>query len=150
MTEELIHRVCSASCLKLSGTGTLKYSVGLDGRRQPHFRIDSNDGGGFFSREWVAWKDVRATCEKAAPVTSAALVKLFTHKSANMPGFLLAVLVALKLLEPLPDKTRHFRLLDPAPFYDRLAKLAKSTKPAAPKPAKRANTKKSPPKKKAK
>lgn len=137
-------------CPSLSGSSTLQYQIGIDAKRQPHLRVVGNDGGGFFSDEWIAVKDIRAACQTSSPVTSAALTRLFARKSANSPGFLLGVLVALKLVAALPDKTRHFKLLDAAPFVDRVVKLSKSATPASPKPLKKSTAKKSPPKKKAK
>jgi hypothetical protein len=48
----------SATCPALSGKSTLTYDVGRDQSKDIHFRVTANDGGGFFSAEWVPWKDV--------------------------------------------------------------------------------------------
>ena len=38
-----------------------------------HLRIHSNDGGGYFSQEWVAWVDIQKALDKVPkdqPITS--------------------------------------------------------------------------------
>ena len=42
--------------------------------------------------------------------------KIFRGKSANTPGFLIAVLCDLGLLEPMGDKKRVHQACNPAPF----------------------------------
>ena len=99
----------SNTCPTLSKKSELKYSVGVDAAKATYLRVNSNDGGGFFSGEWLAWKDIQLAIEEAEPVTSICLRPLFKGKSVNTSGFLLAVLVAEGLLESLPKKVRLFK-----------------------------------------
>jgi hypothetical protein len=48
---------------------------------------------------------------------------LFQGKSVNTPAFLLATLVKEGILEPVPDKKRHYQLGDAKPFLAEMDKL---------------------------
>lgn len=52
------------NCPTVSGKSQLTYAIGKDDAGDIHFSITSNSGGGFFSAEWVAWKDIHASLEK--------------------------------------------------------------------------------------
>jgi hypothetical protein len=132
-----IQPVYTGKCPSTSKKTALHYEVGLDTGQQPHFRITKNEGGGFFSDEWVAWNDIQGALKKVATVTSAPLHPLFKGKSVNTPAFLLAVLAHEQLVRPHKDKQRHYQLVDSTSFLTRVSKGAdpKST-PPAPKKAK--------------
>ena len=49
--------------------------------------------------------------------------KIFRGKSANTPGFLIAVLVAAGLLETMEGKSRVHQACDPSTFLDSVAEL---------------------------
>lgn len=100
--------VRTGTCNTLSQKSELKYAVGVNPSKAVCVRVTSNAGGGFFSPEWIAWKDIQAAIKEAEPVTSICLRPLFRGKSVNSSGFLLAVLVAEGVLIALPKKTRHF------------------------------------------
>jgi hypothetical protein len=107
----------SSTCSTLSGSGKLEYSLGKDASGQIFLRLNSNDGGGLFSTEWIAWSDVQAALKARVPITSAVLHRVFIGRSSNNPGYLLAVLVHLKLVESLPHKTRQYKLLAPPQLF---------------------------------
>ena len=44
----------SAETTSLTGTGVLGYEIGSDEAGETHFRIATNNAGGFFSRQWIA------------------------------------------------------------------------------------------------
>ena len=50
-----IHILKRGNCNNLSGKSKLTYQIGCDASGAMYFRLSSNDGGGFFSKEWVAW-----------------------------------------------------------------------------------------------
>ncbi len=85
-------------CLSLSGKSTLTYHVGFKGSADILFRVAENDGGGFFSNEWVAASDIQKCLSKSALVTAFSLHPAFKGKSANTAGFLLAVLKHERLI----------------------------------------------------
>ena len=118
-----------STCPTLSGKATLTYGLGQDASKGIHFRVTANDGGGFFSSEYVAWKDIEVAIHADEPVTSICLRSLFKGKSVNTSGFLMAVLVAEGILVALPKKTRLFEVTGKAPTA---TKAAKSTKRKAP------------------
>jgi hypothetical protein len=95
--ENPIQVIKEATCPTSSGKSTLGYQVGIDDSGAIHLKVSSNDGGGFFSNEWVAFTDIQAAVQawpEDQGITSMALRKIFRGKSANTPGFLIAVLCA--------------------------------------------------------
>ena len=129
-TENPIQTLKEATCPTSSGKSTLGYQIGIDDSGAIHLKVSSNDGGGFFSNEWVALADIQAALQ-AWPddqgVTSMALRGIFQGKSANTPGFLIAVLVAEELLEPMPKKQRGHQACDPATFLASVEALRTGT-----------------------
>lgn len=107
----------------LSGKSSITYELGQDTSKELYYRVTQNDGGGFFSAEWIAWNKIKKAIEEVEPITSICLRPLFNGKSVNSSGFLLAVFVAEDIIVALPKKTRHFEVTGKAPT------AAKSTKP---------------------
>ena len=107
---EAVQTLKLSSCNTLSGKSTLHYEVGLDAKQALLFRITACNGGGFFSKEWVSLPSIRSALQKSKAVTAILLFPLFKGKSVNTPGYLLAVLRAEKLIQPLPGKTRVHEL----------------------------------------
>ena len=74
----------------------------------------------------LAFQDIQKALSDWAenfPITSMALKALFQGKSVNTPSFLLATLVKEGILEPVPDKKRHYQLCDPKPFLAAVEKM---------------------------
>ena len=81
-----------ATCPTSSGKSTLGYQIGINDKGAIHLKVSSNDGGGFFSNEWIAFNDIQAALAEWPEdqgVTSMAFLKIFRGKSSNTPGFLL-------------------------------------------------------------
>ncbi|MEN8108482.1 MAG: hypothetical protein ABFS22_10805 [Pseudomonadota bacterium] len=133
--DESMNVVKTGTCETLSGKSKLTYHIGRDPSEEIHIRIHKNTGGGFFSREWVALKDIQkvfAEVPEERPVTAIVLDPLFKGKSVNTPGFLLAVLVKEKLLMPMKGKKRSHERVDPKDFMDKVDRLGTSdVKPKA-------------------
>jgi len=137
-----INPLSHATCPTLSRRSTLSYELGRSSDKAVHFRITHNDGGGFFSPEWVAWSDILDAIKNVQPVTSSSLRAIFKGKSVNTSGFLLAVLIAEGLLEALPKKSRHFKATGKTPAVDEANGTGRgTTASASPKKAKADNAK---------
>ena len=54
--------------------------------------MNANSGGGFFSKEWLPLAKILERIPAKEPFTSRVFIPLFRGRSANTPGFLLAVL----------------------------------------------------------
>lgn len=121
----------TATCPSLSGKSTLTYEVGQDAKKAIHFRVVANDGGGFYSKEWFAWKDIQAALKDVDPVTSMPLRALSSQRSVNTSGFVLSVLLKECVLERVPDKKRHFRLTGKSPVAKKSAPRKTPTKKKA-------------------
>ncbi len=104
----------SAHCSTLKQTSLLTYESGRDAEGKLHYRITANNGGGFFSNEWVSWEVLHTACHKTSPVTSRDLRPLLKGKSVNTAGFLLAALLKDGLLRICPGKSRHYQLTETA------------------------------------
>ncbi len=120
------------TCPTSSGKSTLTYQVGVDDLGEAHLSIISNTGGGFFTAgEWIAFSKIQTAITndwpKDQPLSSVALSKLNRGRSANNAGFLCAVLVAEKLLAPVPGKTRLHQACDPAAFLASVQALRKGS-----------------------
>ena len=107
------------TCPTSSGKSTLGYQVGIDDTGAIQLRVSSNDGGGFFSNEWISYPDIQTAINdwpEDQGITSMTFRKIFRGKSANTPGFLIAILCALGLLEPMSGKSRVHQACDPSTF----------------------------------
>ena len=113
----------TGTCPSLSGASTLTYHTGCTSDGEIHFRVWANTGGGLHGREWVAWSTVQPALE-TDKVTAGTLRTLFRGKSRNTPGFLLAVLKAEGLVEPLGEQG-HTKA-DPASFLAQMKSLIAS------------------------
>ena len=121
----------TATCRSITGKAKLTYRIGATPEKEVHFIVHENDGGGFFSREWVAVKDIRealAKCPADEPVTSMALQPLFRGRSVNTPAFLLAALSNEKLLTPIRGRKRGHELGDVEAFGARMDKLVSGSR----------------------
>ena len=125
--------VKTGTCDTLTRKSKLTYQIGTLPDGEIYTRIHKNTGNGFFSREWIALADIQKVLSKipvGKPVTSIMLNDLFTGKSVNTPGFLLAVLVHEKLLIPMQGKKRSHEAADPAEITEWIQRLGSGkTKP---------------------
>jgi hypothetical protein len=118
------------TCPTSSGKSNLGYQIGVDESGVIQLRVSSNDGGGFFSNEWIAFTGIQVAINdwpEHQGITSMTFRKLFRGKSANTPGFLIAVLVAEGLLESMADRKRVHQACHPAPFLASVDALRKGT-----------------------
>ena len=126
--------VKKGTCPTLSGKSKLSYVIGRDDK-EVFIRIASNTGGGFYSGEWVAVKDIEAAVQVTPDeVTSISLFRLFKGKSVNTPGYLLAALKHEGVVQTVKGKKRKHTYV----YIGRLTDLSKAS-----------TTKKTPVKKKA-
>lgn len=75
--------------------------------------IESNEGGGYFSKELVPFNDVFAciqSIQSGKPVASKVFKEAFVSQSANNAGFLAAILRAEGLLSAASDAGHHHLL----------------------------------------
>ncbi len=122
----------TGKCKSLSGKSNLTYNIGVDPESAIQIRILSNDGGGYFSMEWISLDDVLALLKKHpkdTPITSTTFTKLYKGKSVNSPAFLVAALKNEGLLQSIGGKQRSHELGDPDTFMSKMEALV-TTKPA--------------------
>jgi hypothetical protein len=123
--EPSITIIKKSTCKNLQGKATLGYHLGIDEAGAIHWKIHSNSGAGMFSNRWVKLADIQkalADWPEHMPITSMTLRPLLTG-SVNTASFLLATLVHTGVVEPVPDKKRHYQLGDAKPFQAEMDKL---------------------------
>lgn len=114
-------------CLNLSAKYKLTYHIGIDDQGSIMIRVAENEGGGYFSPEWVKLDTIIAKLESAKkPLTSFSLHGIFAGKSANTPGFIFAVLYAEGLVERDLDNPRVYVSSDPKPVIEAIDSLIKA------------------------
>jgi hypothetical protein len=94
----------------VSGKSDLTYHLGKDDDANAHVRIWVNSSNGFFSNEWVSLADIIDLLEKRAgdSFTSFVFEELFSGKSVNTPGFLVAALLRQGVLSLEVGKKRKY------------------------------------------
>lgn len=140
-----------STCRNLLGTQTLGYEIGIEEKTSAIvWRVSSNTGNGYWDQSWVKFTNIQKALTdwpKDLPLSSMALRPLYAQKSINSPSFLLATLADAGILEPVPEKLRHYRIAN----LDAVAELTSGhSKPAKTKPKVRAKAPARMPKGKAK
>jgi len=127
--DDTMHVLSTGTCDTLTGSSRLTYHIGTMPDGEIYLRVHGNTGGGFFSQEWIAFQDIIRALEKrpeGKAITSILLNPLFKGRSANTPGFLLAVLLHEKVIRSMQGKLRRHQLMDPSVFTDKVQKLMAS------------------------
>ena len=150
--DDTMRVLSTGTCETLSGSSKLTYHIGSMPDGEIYLRVHSNTGGGFFSQEWISLQDILTALKKrpdGRPITSILLNSLFRGKSANTPGFMMAVLLHEKVVRSMQGKLRRHELMDTSAFKAKVDKLLSGAEGKA-KPAKTAGKPaRSAPKKKA-
>lgn len=110
------------TCPSLSGRSTLTYHLGCDTKKAVFISLVENTGAGIFSKAWIplAQLDPLLASEEK-PITSGVLRSMFQGKSVNTVGFLVAALIAEKLLKVADEKLRTYERIDPTEFKKAIA-----------------------------
>ena len=127
ITDSSIRILKNASCPTLSDKGTLGYHIGINANDDLLIRVATNSGGGYFSSEWVPVITALNLLQNAdKPLTSYALLSLFTGKSVNTPAFLFAALKSEGLVATDIANPRCYALLPTDAFMTQMATLKSS------------------------
>ena len=127
--DDSMHVLSTGTCETLSGSSKLTYHIGSMPDGEIYLRVHGNTGGGFFSQEWIALQDILTALEKrpdGKPITSILLNPLFKGRSANTPGFMMAVLLHEKVVRSMQGKLRRHELMGPSAFTEKVEKLMAS------------------------
>ena len=139
--DDTMRVLSTGTCETLSGSSKLTYHIGSMPDGEIYLRVHGNTGGGFFSQEWISLQDILQALKKrqdGKPITSILLNPLLRGKSANTPGFLLAVLLHEKVIRSMQGKLRRHELMNPSVFTEKVEKLMASGTQAKGKSAKTA------------
>jgi hypothetical protein len=132
-----IEIVATLKTKTVSGKSDLTYHLGKSPDANAHVRIWVNSSNGFFSNEWVSLADIIDLLEKQAgdSFTSFVFEELFSGKSVNTPGFLVAALLHQGVLSLEVGKKRKYVYVSADKLLTKIhdAKPRKTIKKAAPK-----------------
>jgi len=115
-----------ARCPTVSGKSTLTYHLGCTPESVIKIRLYGNTGNGFLNQDWIAWTAIQEKLELHSPFTSQVLHALFSGKSLNSPGFLMAVLKAEGVVKASTVKGRCYELTNDAGFLAEIERLMAS------------------------
>ena len=99
-------------CPSLSGRSMLTYELGADPAGGIHMRVTHNTGKGQFNPAWVAYAVIEPLLKAAHTLSSEVLMGLFPGTSVNTPGFVLAVLKHLGVIQAVVDKRHAYAYCD--------------------------------------
>lgn len=119
----------TGSCPSLSGKSTLTYNIGANAASEIQFQLVTNDGGGYFNDDWIPYVGIQAVLNgrsKGLGITSSTLRSIYPSKSTNSPGFLLAVLKSLGLVQASKTNPRCYELMDATVFMAEVNALLES------------------------
>lgn len=92
----VVLREATVSKLSPRAKGCLTYRVGRGASGMTYIAVSANDGGGYFSREWVSLASVRACLadflDGAECFPTALLQAVYANRSVNNACFLVAIL----------------------------------------------------------
>lgn len=97
-----------ATCPSLTGRSNLTYHVGCIGDAI-QLRVFMNTGSGYFSQEWIPFASINDSLGSLISLTSSTLKPIFTGKSVNTAGFVMAVLKDLGLIQAVPGNQRSYQ-----------------------------------------
>jgi len=108
-SDVIAFKTAQAKKLSMRSEGLLTYQLGFVAAiGQVFIRLQSNETGGYFSKEWVPFEAIHDCLVTRAvvnePFSAAALKTSFISKSQNNAGFLAAVLKAEELLQGVVGK----------------------------------------------
>jgi hypothetical protein len=105
-----IELVSTRKTKTVSGKSDLTYHLGKDEDSNIHIRIWVNSSNGFFSNEWIPLTSLTELLKRQSgePFTSFVLEPLFSGKSSNTPGFMIAALLNEGLVTLEEGKKRKY------------------------------------------
>lgn len=116
----------AGNCSTISGKSSLQYHVACNHEGAIYLRVTSNNGGGFFNPEWVAYAAIVAALEATEAITSPVLRGVFQGRSSNNPAFMMSVLLQEGIVAPHPEQPRAYQLADTKLFTESMQKLIQS------------------------
>ena len=117
-------------CPTVSGKSTLTYHVGCTAESVIKLRLYGNSGNGFLNQDWIPWTAIQERLEPqlgATSFTSQVLHSLFSGKSLNSPGFLMAVLKAEGVVRVSTVKRRCYEPVKDSGFLAEIERLMASS-----------------------
>lgn len=114
-----------ATCPSLTGRSNLTYHIGCIGEAI-QLRVFMNSGTGYFSQEWIPFARISEIVEGSLALTSRTLTPIFTGKSVNTAGFVMAVLKDLGLIEAVPGNQRRYQATENEAFIEAVKTLIAS------------------------
>lgn len=116
----------AGSCNTISGKSSLQYHIACNDEGAIYIRVTSNNGGGFFNPEWVAYAAIVTALQSTEAITSPVLGGVFQGRSSNNPAFMMSVLLQEGIVVAHPEQQRAYQLSDTKVFTEAMQKLIQS------------------------
>ena len=125
-TSQAMRIIKAGSCSTISGKSSLQYHIACNDEGAIYLRVSSNNGGGFFNPEWVAYTAIVTALEATDAITSPVLTGVFQGRSSNNPAFLMSVLLQEGIVVAHPEQQRAYQLVDTRLFTESMQRLIQS------------------------
>ena len=125
-TSQAMRIIKAGNCSTISGKSSLHYHIACNDEGAIYIRVSSNNGGGFFNPEWVAYAAIVTALEATEAITSPVLRGVFQGRSANNPAFMMSVLLQEGIVIAHPEQQRAYQLADTKVFTEAMQKLIQS------------------------
>lgn len=123
--QPIVRILKEATCPSLTGRSNLTYHVGCIGEAI-QLRVFMNTGSGYFSQEWIPFASINDALGSLVCLTSSTLKPIFTGKSVNTAGFVMAVLKDLGLIQAVPGNQRSYQATGDEAFINEVRSLIAS------------------------
>lgn len=128
---EVIHQ---GECLSLSGRSTVTFEIGKHTEADTlHLRIAANSSSGMFNKQWISASILQDLFVGATDLNSRSFQAAYGSTSVNTPGFCLASLKHLGLIEVDPQNARVHRHIAGVIFAQAVKDLIAASKEQEPK-----------------
>lgn len=120
----------TGTCPSLSGKSTLTYNIGANAAAEIQFQLLANDGGGYFNNDWIPFIGIQEVLDQlpnSQEITSGTMRSIYPSKSTNSPGFLLAVLKSIGIVQTSKSNPRCYELLDSTAFMAEVNELLETS-----------------------
>lgn len=111
------------TCPSLSGKSTITYQIGIYGQSDIVMRVEANSATGYFNKDWVHYAEIEKVLANYPKITSFALRSVYSGKSTNSPGFLLAAIKSEGLVQLAGEKERYYLPVNPDQFLTEVKTL---------------------------
>ena len=127
--DTIVSVIKSDSCESLSKKSMLGYQVGYSDEKDICIRIISNTAKGLFGKDWFLYSSIDVILREGTPLKASTLSSLFKGKSANTPGFIMAILKHLEVIKLVEGSKHQYEYMGAVAFESAAQGWSESVEP---------------------